>query len=1599
MDPDPAPDWNIQDLLTVAVNDLIPEMYTPGSNDNRNTGPMEEDTTYVNQCEIPTQIFDHSIPTIKMLQHTQSHEPQEMPPHFIVQLDGGANRSITNNPNLLHHFRNIRRYAMAGISDGAPALYCTGKGYLMWKAATGEVLAVSCYYSHQASETIISPTDVVLNHIGTYNAWSQHADIDNGSGHITFYHRNGVDHAVYSLYMQNGLWFYSTHAPSLPSPSHQQPVIRRLTAILYYVLIHLRLAHAGKRTMSEVHRHFSDLPKATTRNVPLLNCASCAETNVPCRSFDTNIAANTREPEQPTTDNVTDDAGSISLAIQQPLSPDSLLVLLPEAEHLPDYIKTKLSQITLTAHRFHMDFGFPRGSSYKGFDSATGQTFTSIDGYKAYLLIIMYPQRRVWVFPTKNKQPPIDILRTFLRKYDTNTVTHKVIRTDQGGELWKSASFRKVCCDEFSYILEPTAAGTPEQNGLAERPNRTFGKMMRCLLHSAGLGPQYWSFALLHAVWVYNRLPHSATGVSPYTAFSGKLPSAKHLRIFGCRVIVRLSGERRAKLDSNSTTGIFLGYTATDKNILYMDEKTREIKTATHAIFDEAHLTAPRTTLPPAAAVLQHLGFSKDDQDQPDADADSPVNPEPYPNDILAPLPTVHGQATAVKINADATIPTRGSTHAVGYDLYSADSVIIEPGARTKIDTGVAITPPSGFYGQILSRSGLAANHNIDCLAGVIDPDYTGPLIVLLQNSGKMAYHVHKGDKIAQLVFLAMATPQLQIASQLQQTDRANQGFGSTDTRPAPDQPLVPATMHDATTSPKISNLTEIPSVAMPYDISLSHEPFDFFLNISVDLWGQHPTLGLILAEQDAGRVVVKGMERSTPGHRIPKWRSTLTNATLLRVAHESPDLDRHIATIAEFTEAVATHRAQNSKSILLQFATTTPTPLHPATGNPQIHLDQLNAVQKILFQIRQQKQDSPEPHGPVINTAQVRASTAPREPRDETDTQPTATLTQPIHLNVEPDLIPDFTTQIDAGAEELSQTFTLKQLKARPDWPEWRQSQFKQLQQYADQHMFGNPEPLPQGANVLYLLWTYVLKVNGTKKARCVCNGNRNRGAVTMGHIFANALTPNAERLFWAITAKEGLTAIGADVSNAFAEAPPPEAPFYVYVDDVYRDWWENELGKPPIPKGYVLRVHHALQGHPESPRLWERHIDKILKKHGFQPTTHDPCLYHYTKDNTRILFLRQVDDFAVAARDPSDAHRIIQLINSSLSIPVKDQGIIEWYNGIDVEQTKYYIRLHATTYFNKMLKNHGWFDTNMIEMAANDIIPMSGDNEYLRRLDRATPPDNPADQANLQSLFGFKYRQVVGEILYPMVKCRPDLSNAIIKLSQYMSNPAKEHYEAVHHLIKYIATTYNIGITFWRDTECDHLPDKPLPKLHPDNYTIDLNPPDQTMYAYTDSDWGGDQNHRRSITGIIVMYAGGAIGYKTKYQDTIALSSTEAEFIAACDAAKLVLYFRSLLQELNIPQEDATVIYEDNRGALMMVAAGQPTKNSRHIDIKHYAILDWTERDLVALHSISTHDNASDGMTKPLAKQLFHRHSDTYMGRRAPKYFRDKYPFLFSK
>jgi hypothetical protein len=96
--------------------------------------------------------------------------------------------------------------------------------------------------------------------------------------------------------------------------------------------------------------------------------------------------------------------------------------------------------------------------------------------------------------------------------------------------------------------------------------------------------------------------------------------------------------------------------------------------------------------------------------------------------------------------------------------------------------------------------------------------------------------------------------------------------------------------------------------------------------------------------------------------------------------------------------------------------------------------------------------------------------------------------------------------------------------------------------------------------------------------------------------------------------------------------------------------------------------------------------------------------------------------------------------------------------------------------------------------------------------------------------------------------------------------------------------------------------------------------------------------------------------------------------------------------MQEVGLEQKDATILFEENNGPLMMANAQQPNKCMQHIDIKHFTLLDWVEQDMLILEHIQTNNNVADAMTKTLSKNLFYRHYDTYMGRRIPDYCNTK-------
>jgi len=183
--------------------------------------------------------------------------------------------------------------------------------------------------------------------------------------------------------------------------------------------------------------------------------------------------------------------------------------------------------------------------------------------------------------------------------------------------------------EDHQYYVEPTGADSPSQNGQVENYNKTLGTVVRTLLYGANLPAKYWSAAATHAVYLMNRRFHSTIKKTPYEAWWDEKPDLSKLKVFGSRVCVKVTGKRNAKLDRHDFNGIFIGYTATDDNIKYIDTTSGVTKSSHLAVFDEAWYL--QTKRPPMAQLLYDLGM-EDESEQKSVSAD------PYVQSVMQAL-------------------------------------------------------------------------------------------------------------------------------------------------------------------------------------------------------------------------------------------------------------------------------------------------------------------------------------------------------------------------------------------------------------------------------------------------------------------------------------------------------------------------------------------------------------------------------------------------------------------------------------------------------------------------------------------------------------------------------------------------------------------------------------------------------------------------------------------------------------------------------------------------------------------------------------------------------------------------------------------------
>jgi hypothetical protein len=265
-----------------------------------------------------------------------------------------------------------------------------------------------------------------------------------------------------------------------------------------------------------------------------------------------------------------------------------------------------------------------------------------------------------------------------------------------------------------------------------------------------------------------------------------------------------------------------------------------------------------------------------------------------------------------------------------------------------------------------------------------------------------------------------------------------------------------------------------------------------------------------------------------------------------------------------------------------------------------------------------------------------------------------------------------------------------------------------------------------------------------------------------------------------------------------------------------------------------------------------------------------------------------------------------------------MSDLGAYHFYLRIEVirDRPRRTLRLSQKAYIEKVLQDHGF----------------------------GSYQNHQADQ-----IFRRKYQSIVGSLIYAMLGTRPDLTFAVSVVSRFSSNPDKTHMKAVERILRYLHDTADLGLVF-RGTL-------------------------QPLSGYTDSDWAGDPDTRRSTSGYVFTLGSAAISWSSKRQPTVSLSTCEAEYIGQTNTTKEAIWLQGFLKQINPgdPGLGATIIYGDNQGAITLAKNDQFHGRVKYIDIQHHFVREKLAEGRINLRYVPTSEQVADGLTKALCRDKF--------------------------
>ena len=369
------------------------------------------------------------------------------------------------------------------------------------------------------------------------------------------------------------------------------------------------------------------------------------------------------------------------------------------------------------------------------------------------------------------------------------------------------------------------------------------------------------------------------------------------------------------------------------------------------------------------------------------------------------------------------------------------------------------------------------------------------------------------------------------------------------------------------------------------------------------------------------------------------------------------------------------------------------------------------------------------------------------------------------------------------------------------------------------------------------------------------------------------------------------------------------------------------------PRKEDLVCKLQKSLYGLKQSPRQWYKRFDTFMLSQGFKRSDYDSCVYLKVARDSNIYLLLYVDDMLIAAKSKTEIDKLKKQLSNEFEM--KDLGAAKKMLGMQISRDRPSGKLYLSQsgYINKVLRRF-----NM-----HDAKPVSTPLAAHFRLSSALCPESNDD---IEHMSRIPYSSAVGSLMYAMVCSRPDLSHALSVVSRYMANPGKEYWKAVQWIFRYLRGTSNAHLQFGKSRD--------------------------GLVDFVDSDYAGDLDKRRSLTGYVFTIGGCAVSWKAILQHTVAWSTTEAEYMAISEACREATWLRGSYTEL-CGDMSCTTIFCDSQSAICLTKDQMFHERTKHIDVRYHYIREVIAKGDVKVCKISTHDNPADMMTKPVTATKF--------------------------